>query len=316
MSLFSAIAFFAALALFCVAQGLFWILRGRKQEREEALLDRLRVMREEEDVKVTRDVPGELRGFLAKFDKLKALSIFLSQAGVDMTVQGFITLAGAFVSGVFLLALMLTGSLGGGLLVAMLMAAGLYLYMTSRRDSRLNEIDSQLPKALELMMIGLRAGHTLEDTIRFAAEEMSPPLSEELQRCYDEYALGRPIEQALGNLSERLAPCRALRTFVESVLVLKSTGGNLIEIIEQIIESLRAQAAFEARFRALTSEGRTSGIILGALPLFVLSIVLLVQPTYIGSLLDDSSGQMVLLISISMWTAGILWLFKLVKPQV
>ncbi len=315
MSLFSAIAFFAALALFCLGQGLFWILRGRKQEREEALLDRLRVMREEEDVKVTRDLPGELRGFLAKFEKLKNLGIFLSQAGIDMSVQSFVTLCATFVVGVFLLALVLTGSLGGGVLVGTLMAAGLYLYMTSRRDKRLNQIDSQLPKSLELMMIGLRAGHTLEDTIRFAAEELSPPLSQELQRCYDEYALGRPIEQALGNLSERLAPCRALRTFVESVLVLKSTGGNLIEIIEQIIDSLRAQAAFEARFRALTSEGRTSGIILGALPLFVLAIVLLVQPTYVGSLLDDSAGQIVLLIAISMWTMGILWLIKLVKPS-
>ena len=315
MSLFSAIAFFAALAMFCLAQGLFWILRGRKQEREDALIDRLRVMREEEEVKVTRDVPGELRGFLAKFDRLKNLGIFLSQAGIDMTVQGFVVLCATFVVGVFLLALVLTGSLGGGILVGILMAAGLYLYMTGRRDKRLNKIDSQLPKSLELMMIGLRAGHTLEDTIRFAAEELSPPLSEELQRCYDEYSLGRPIEQALGNLSERLAPCRALRTFVESVLVLKSTGGNLIEIIEQIIDSLRAQAAFEARFRALTSEGRTSGMILGALPLFVLAIVLLVQPHYLGSLLDDSSGQIVLLIAITMWSTGILWLVKLVKPS-
>ena len=316
MSLFSAIAFFAALAMFCLIQGLFWILRGRKQEREEALVDRLRVMRDDEEVKVTRDMPGELRGFLARFERLKNLGAFLAQAGIDMTVQGFVVLCSTFVVGVFLLALVLTGSLGGGILVGTLMAAGLYLYMTARRDKRLSQIDTQLPKSLELMMIGLRAGHTLEDTIRFASEELSPPLSHELQRCYDEYSLGRPIEQALGNLSERLAPCRALRTFVESVLVLKSTGGNLIEIIEQIIDSLRAQAAFEARFRALTSEGRTSGIILGALPLFVLAIVLLVQPHYLGSLLDDSAGQIVLAIAISLWSLGILWLVKLVKPSV
>ena len=53
-----------------------------------------------------------------------------------------------------------------------------------------------------------------------------------------------------------------------------------------------------------------------SLSALILSIVLLVQPHYLGSLLDDSAGQMVLVISISMWTAGILWLFKLVKPQV
>ena len=315
MTVFAAIAFFTALALFCLAQGLFWIIRGRHQEREDALLDRLRVIRDEAQVQITRDLPGELRGFMAKFESLRKLSIFLAQGGIDISVNSFVLLCAAFVFGMFLLALLLTGSFAGGILVAGLMAGGMYIYVTNKRDKRLNSIDGQLPKALELMMIGLRAGHTLEETIRFAGDELSPPLSIELQRCHDEYTMGRPIEQALSNLSLRLAPCRALRTFVESVLVLKQTGGNIIEIIEQIIESLRAQAAFEARFRALTSEGRMSGLILGALPVFVLAIVLLVQPGYLGGLLDDSAGQTVLAISVSLWTVGVLWLMKLIKPQ-
>jgi tight adherence protein B len=141
-----------------------------------------------------------------------------------------------------------------------------------------------------------------------------PPLSIELKRCVEEYELGRPIEEALLSLSLRLEPCRALRTFVEAVLVLKQTGGNLIEIIDQIVDSMRAQAAYEAKYRALTAEGRTSGMILGALPLLILAAIVLVQPDYLGSLLADSAGMTIIALAGGLWLAGVVWLARLARP--
>jgi len=220
------------------------------------------------------------------------------------------------VVGMFLLVTLLTGALASGILISGITAMVIFLVVSGRRTKRLNEIDHQLPKALELMMIGLRAGQTLEDTIRYAAEELQPPLAVELGRCAEEYEMGRPIEESLSNMAARLSPCRALGTFVESVLVLKQTGGNIIEIIEQIIDGLRAQAAFEARYRALTAEGRTSGIILGALPVLVLAIVLLVQPGYLGLLLENSTGRGIIMLAAGLWALGIMWLMRLVKPAV
>lgn len=317
MTLFDAIALFSGLAVFCVLQGLFWAMRNKHREREESLRRRLNVGKEEkEELDIGRAVPGEVQGYLARFEAMQRLGTLLLQGGVDLPVQSFVALAAAIIGGIFVLVMLIVGSVASGFVLALVSALLLFMVISSKRDRRLAAIDNQLPKALELMMIGLRAGHTLEDTIRFAGEELQEPLSHELSRCYDEYSLGRPIEEALTNLSVRLAPCKSLRTFVESVLVLKQTGGNLIEIIEQIIDSLRAQAAYEARYRALTSEGRTSGIILGALPLLVLSMVLLLQPGYIGALFTTDDGRIVILIAAGLWVTGVLWLFRLVKPQV
>lgn len=314
MSIFSAIAAAAALALFCLAQGIFWIVRGARREREAALMRRLQVTQDEEQIRITRDLQTELTGVLAGMDSMQRFNRTLMQAGINTPLRSFLLLTLALVVGVFLLVLLATGSFGGSLMLGLITGAGLYTYVMVRRENRMAAIEVQLPKALELMMIGLRAGHTLEDTIRYAGEELQPPLSLELTRCYEEYDMGRPIEQAMSNMADRLSGCKALRTFVESVLVLKQSGGNLIEIIEQIIESLRAQSAFEARYRALTSEGRTSGMILGGLPVLVLSVVLLVQPGYVGLLLKTSGGQTVLALSASFWFIGIIWLVKLVKP--
>jgi len=316
VTIFNAIAMFAALALFALAMGLFWLVRGSKRQQEDALLRRLKVGKEEEDVSITRDGHKELDGALAEMEVMQKLNAALEQAGVDLSLQAFLFLTGALVVGMFLLVTLLTGALASGILISGITAMVIFLVVSGRRTKRLNEIDHQLPKALELMMIGLRAGQTLEDTIRYAAEELQPPLAVELGRCAEEYEMGRPIEESLSNMAARLSPCRALGTFVESVLVLKQTGGNIIEIIEQIIDGLRAQAAFEARYRALTAEGRTSGIILGALPVLVLAIVLLVQPGYLGLLLENSTGRGIIMLAAGLWALGIMWLMRLVKPAV
>ena len=314
MNIFQAIALFAALSLFTLAQGFFWLLRGAKREQQDALLRRLKVTGEKDELSITRDTRGELEGALGEMEMMQRLNTVLAQAGVDMSLKSFLFLGIALVCGMFLLVTLLTGALASGILIGMITGLVLYLVVSGKRTNRLNDIDRQLPKALELMMIGLRAGQTLEDTIRYASEELQPPLSLELSRCAEEYEMGRPIEQALSQMSARLSPCKALRTFVESVLVLKQTGGNIIEIIEQIVDSLRAQSAFEARYRALTAEGRTSGIILGSLPVLVLSIVLLVQPGYLGLLLENNTGRTVIMLAAGLWATGLIWLMKLVKP--
>jgi tight adherence protein B len=309
------VCLFTAVALFCLLQGLFWSVRGRRRRREDLLRQRLHGADPGAAVKVTRDAHGDL-GSLERMPLARRIGATLVQGGFKLSLRGFLLRSSGVVLGAGLWAGALTASVLNGVLFAGIAALIVHFYMVVRRNRRLRTVDLQLPKALELMVFGLRAGHGLEETLRFAANELSAPLSVELKRCVEEYELGRPIEEALLALSVRLEPCRALRTFVEAVLVLKQTGGNLIEVIDQIIESLRAQAAYEAKYRALTAEGRTSGLILGALPLLILAAVVLVQPDYLGSMLEDPAGWKVLALAAGLWVAGIIWLARLARPAV
>ncbi len=318
MSQHQAVALFAAITLFCIFQAMFWTVRGRRRRKEELLRSRLRGGGEAGggNVNIMRQGVGQISDSLARFRMMRRLAAALVQGGYSVTVSQFLLRVSAIVGGVLVLVVALTRSAASGILLAAVTGLAIYYLVSRRRQNRLRQIDQQLPKALELMMFGLRAGHSLEDTIRFAANELVPPLAVELKRCHEEYELGRPIEDSLLGLSMRLEPCKALRTFVEAVLVLKQTGGNLIEIIEQIIDVLRAQAAYESRYRALTAEGRTSGLILGTLPLLILAAVALVQPSYLASLISDPAGWKVLAIAGTLWSVGILWLMRLVRPAI
>jgi tight adherence protein B len=317
MSEFQAIGLFLGLAVFCVIQGLFLLTRGKRRQHHERLLELLRAREFQADwIDGNWRPPGSKKSWIDRWSKLRRLGVVLAQAGWSISVERFLIVVGIVLLLVGLAVTVVSGNPVSGLTMDLVVVVFIYLFISTRRRKRLNQIDEQLPQALELMVFGLRAGHPLEGALRFVAGELPDPLGGELRRCHEEYELGRPLEAALVSMSLRLDACRALRTFVEAVVVLKQTGGNLVEVMERIVSTLRAQAAYEARYRALTAEGRTSGLILGSLPLLILAAVLIVQPGYLASLFKSGPGRVVFSIAFTLWMLGIAWLMRLVRPAV
>jgi tight adherence protein B len=205
---------------------------------------------------------------------------------------------------------------GSGFLGAMLALAGalaLLVFVRAARAQRLKKCDSQMPQALEIMGLALRAGHALPSAVALAAAETPAPLALELRRASDEHALGRPLPEVLESLGQRLPGCEAVNTFVVAVLVLQETGGNLISVIDRIVENARARSSYQSRLRALTAEGRSSAKLLALLPGAFAVLAAVTDPTYADFMLRDPAGQMVALIAAGMWAAGILWTRRLVR---
>src|SRR5262249_57422902 len=130
-----------------------------------------------------------------------------------------------------------------------------------------------------------------------AAAEAPPPIAAELQRAVDEPALGRPVTDVLLNMSQRLPESESVSTFVTAVLVLQQTGGNLIAVIDRIIENARARSQYRQKLRALTAEGRSSANMLAVMPLAFAGLAAMADSTYIQTLVSTSTGNVILAIS-------------------
>ena len=148
---------------------------------------------------------------------------------------------------------------------------GLILFLTPwiwlwwRRRSRLNKFAAQLPDAMELVARALRAGHSLAAGMHVVAEEMPPPISPRvrprLRRAEPRHPDGRRI--AIG--CERV-PNLDLRFFVTAVAIQRQTGGDLAEILDKIGYVIRERYKILGQVKALTGEGRLSGLVLMPLP--------------------------------------------------
>ena len=165
-----------------------------------------------------------------------------------------------------------------------------FVWLWWKRNSRLKRFAGQLPEAMELVARALRAGHSLAAGLHVVADEMPQPIAKEFGRVYEEQNLGVSLEDALENLTRRV-PNLDLRFFVTSVNIQRQTGGDLAEILDRIGHVIRERFKILGQVKALTAEGRLSGIVLIALPIGLFLMMLHMKPDYISLLWTDEMGR-------------------------
>jgi len=190
-----------------------------------------------------------------------------------------------------------------------------WVWLFHKRASRLKAFAGQLSDAMELVARALRAGHSLASGLHVVAEEMPAPISKEFARVYEEQNLGIPLEEALKSMCDRV-PNLDLKFFVTSVAIQRQTGGDLAEILDRIGHVIRERFKILGQVKALTAEGRLSGIVLIALPIGLFFMMLWMKPDYIQLLWKDPMGVKMSVGAIVLMLIGSYSIKKIVNIQV
>ena len=188
-------------------------------------------------------------------------------------------------------------------------------WLWNKRRVRLAKFAAQLPDALELVARALRAGHSLQAGLHVVAEEMPAPIADEFGRVFEETNLGIPVEEAMKNMCDRV-PNLDLRFFVTSVGIQRQTGGDLAEILDKIGYVIRERFRILGQVKALTGEGRLSGVVLIALPFALFGFMLNAKPDYIEPLWTTDLGRKMSLFAIIAQILGALVIRKIVNIKV
>ncbi len=207
-------------------------------------------------------------------------------------------------------------ALGPPGLVFMMLGAFPVLVLRSRARQRSRELSQQLPEALDLAARTLRAGHALSDALRACATEMPAPIAEELGRVYEEHNLGRDLRDALMHLAARNASNFDIRLVVSCLLLQRKTGGNLVELLDNIAATVRARFVFDAKVHALTAEARLSATVLAVLPFVVAFAIFLLRPDYLLPLFNQGVGIWLFSVASLALAMGLILLRNLAQVEV
>lgn len=183
------------------------------------------------------------------------------------------------------------------------------------RTRRSVALSGQLPEALDMMVRSLRAGYGIGTSFKLVATEMPVPVAVEFARCFDEQNSGLDFAASVENMTRRVPDNLDLRIFAMSVVLQHETGGNLIELLEQIAHTIRERDRFRGKVEALTAETKVSGAIMAALPFFVVLAISGSNPGYLRVLVDDPTGRLIAFAGVSMWLFGGFWLYKLSQVE-
>lgn len=310
----------ASIAIVAALEGARQLWRWSADAKREELRRRLRALGSEDaggGAALLRQgrlaANPALDALLRRIPVAARLERLLEQADVSITVAqllGWTALAacaGVIAAGALRLGPVLTTFLAT---LGLLAPAGLLLGARERRSRRLSE---QLPDALDMMSRSLRAGHALTSAFEVVASEMPEPVAVEFGRAFEAQRLGLTAENAIVQMTERAPGNRDLKIFAVSVLIQRETGGNLAELLGNIADTIRARYRFFGKLRALTAEGRASGLILAALPFIAALVISTLRPGYLLPLVQTPSGHVLLAVGCAIWLLGVIWLYRLTK---
>lgn len=259
-------------------------------------------------VEMTGDF-AERQGYLARAEAK------LERADLPLRAAEALFFYAAMVGVTALLALVLTRSLMGTLIFTALAAMLPSAAVNFKAKRRLKKFNNQLPDMLSLLSGTLRAGYSLMQGIEAVSREVEDPIGYELRRVVTESRLGRPLEESMEAAAERMGSAD-FRWAVMAIGIQREVGGNLAELLMTVAETMTARERLRRDVDALTAEGKVSAIVLGLLPLGLGAAMWVINPEYIGILISEKIGN-IMLGGAVLWAGfGFWWMKKLVQIDV
>jgi len=249
---------------------------------------------------------------LGNLKQFRWLSRVLERADLPLRAAEFayIILGCGFAVG--LLAGLATGSVVAfffGLLIGGAIPLG-FVHMKARR--RLGAFDDQLPDLLVTLAASLKAGHSFRQGIQSVVDEGMEPAAREFKRVLTDTQLGRPMEDSLSEMAERVGS-KNFSFVITAVTIQRQVGGSLATLFDMVAETVRQRQQFVRRIRALTAMGRMSAYVLVGLPFFLAGVLTLINRSFMAPLWQDHIGHVLIIVGISMMAIGSAFLKKIVS---
>jgi tight adherence protein B len=186
-------------------------------------------------------------------------------------------------------------------------------YLAYRRRKRVQQLQNQLPGALDMLARSMRAGRSIDEAVQTVGRQLAEPLAAEFRLCANQMALGLSLPAVMRSLVERVR-LFDVRIFTTTLTVHRQTGGNLALVLERLAAVIRDRLNYRRQLRSMTGAGRFSALLIAAIGPLLFFYLFLFQPDYVKAMLESPLGQAMLIAAFVLETIGLIWTARLLKP--
>jgi tight adherence protein B len=255
---------------------------------------------------------GWLEELLGSYRFSQRIQLHILQAQ-SKTTPGTLVLSsiGLFLGG-FLLTYLFLPVVPVALMIGFATGSAHIVWLSFRRQRRLDAFNNVLADSIDIMGRALRAGHSMTAAIGIVAEQAPEPVKSEFGEVFKKQNYGLPLRDALMQLLDRV-PSQDLRVLITGILVQKDTGGNLAEILDHTVFVIRERIRIHGEIRVHTAQGRLTGWVLCLLPIIMLILINMTSPGYSRVLFDTPTGHKLLYCGIGLLLSGGVLMRQIIK---
>ncbi len=283
---------------------------GRAQR--QALVDRL---------SATGELPAGRRRRFPTLDRRlrrtrlgRKLELRLLATGLDITPGEFfvvmlVAVAGLWMAGQAALAPFF------GPIAGLLGVWAAVQFLDWQRQKRIERFINQLPELARILANATQAGLALRTAVGIAAEELEAPAGEELAKVANQLAMGASMEDALGELSDRL-PSRELVVLVTTLVLANRAGGQVVSALRNLTETLEERKETRREVRTQLSQVSMTSYAVPVLGVGSLFLMNGVKDGALERMTGSTAGQIAVLVAFGLYAVGFLLIRRLSRIDV
>jgi tight adherence protein B len=173
-----------------------------------------------------------------------------------------------------------------------------------RRRTRYRErVDRGLPEIGTALADALAGGSSVRGALAAASASLEGPPAAEMARVRADLELGSSTAEAVGALQRRVRSSR-VDSFVAALLSQQLGGGDLSALLRRHAAAGAERDRVAADARTATAQARFTGLLVVAMPTGAALFAELIEPGFIGRLLEEPSSVVLLLVAGALQLAG------------
>jgi len=161
----------------------------------------------------------------------------------------------------------------------------------------------------------MKAGMALAQALEKVSEQLGGVMREEISVVLREYRLGMGITDSMARLAERM-PCEDMHLLTSSIRLTTQTGGSLVDVLEQLVDTIRNRTEFQQKLRTLTAQGEFESMAMASAPLLAFVLLYFCQPDLMRPLVTTTTGWIAIGVAFGLEVIGFFVIRKIITIEV
>ncbi|MER5979625.1 type II secretion system F family protein [Streptomyces sp. NPDC001857] len=238
----------------------------------------------------------------------------LAATGLDVTPGEFAVCMLAAVAGLWLIGQATLAPFFGPL-AGLLGLWAAWHFLNWQRQKRIERFISQLPELARILANATNAGLALRTAIGMAAEELEAPAGEELAKVANQLAVGHSLDDALGELADRL-PSRELVVLVTTLVLSNRAGGQVVAALRNLTETLEERKETRREVRTQLSQVNMTSYAVPALGVGALFLMDSVEDGTLDRMTGSAVGQACVIVAFALYAVGFVLIRRMSRIDV
>ena len=159
-----------------------------------------------------------------------------------------------------------------------------------------------------------KSGYSITQALNFVSKDLTGPISDEFKKISNDLNYGLELKDVFDRFYKRVK-LDDIKYITSSLSLLNLTGGNLVGVFNNIEKSFTNKKRINDELNAMTSSSKLVFYILLVMPIVIISILLLLSPTYFSPMVKNPLGILLCFIALILYIIYVVIIRKILKVE-